>query len=361
MKGGSYDRFSPGSVEGALIRAAACAYLAIICFAPVLYAQVQSSPLTTWTVTIVLPPKLMAGHAATLAVLGVDGKLASDVTVDLGNGLTVRTDRTGRALFTVPPTGDYLLAKASGTSAAALVDPAVGASVPQGITLPPIISVHDQFWICGGGLHGDADANSVRINGVHALVLASSPECLVALPAPDSKPGPASIHVDAPGIEWSATTTLVSLEFEAPQPGLEPGRKGQLLVHVRGSTLKLGIVVQNKTPGVLGFLRGDVQELFTGGSTDNFVAVKVQAITSGDFSFRAYLIPPPEIPEAERFLRAAAAAAPKESQREITSLAGRLAHHPRDAQTVRIELKQIASRTLAGDLRTLLDAARASL
>src|SRR5271170_4212207 len=85
-----------------------CALYAIVLWlapSPPLRAQVQSTPLTTWTVTIVLPPKLMAGHPATLAVLGVDGKLASDVTVDLGHGESVKTDRTGRALFTVPTNG----------------------------------------------------------------------------------------------------------------------------------------------------------------------------------------------------------------------------------------------------------------
>ena len=344
----------------------ACVLVCVFCrtffaLVPSLHAQIQSTPLTTWTVTIVLPPKLMAGHPATLAVLGVDGKLASNVTVDLGKGQSVKTDRTGRAFFTVPATGDYLLAKASGASVAALIDAAVGASEPQGITLPPVVSVRDHFWICGGGLRGDADANSVRMNGQHALVLAASPECLVALPGPGTKPGPASLTVEAPGVQWSATTTLVALEFEPPTPALQPGRKGQLIVRVHGSSQKLGIVVQNTTPGVLRFQRGDGQEVVTGGGEENFVGVKVQAVTSGDFSFRAYLIPAPEIPEAERYLRAAVSFAPKDLQREIKSLADRLAHHPRDAEIVRIELQQIATQTMAGDFRTLLDAARAAL
>jgi hypothetical protein len=324
-------------------------------------AQVQSTPLTTWTVTIVLPPRLMTGHPATLAVLGVDGKLASDVTVDLGNGQSVKTDRTGRALFTVPATGNYLLAKASGASVAALIDPAVGASEPQGVTLPPVISLGDDFWVCGGGLRGDADANSVKINGQHALVLAASPECLVTLPGPDTKPGPAELKVEPPGVQWSATATLVSLEFEPPSPALQPGNKGDLIVRVRGSNQKLGIVVQNKTPGVVRFLRGDAQEAVTSGGSENFVAVKVQAVTSGDFSFRAHLLPTPQIPEAERYLQAAMLLAPKDMQREIKSLADRLAHHPRDVQIVGLALQQIATQTIVGDLRTLLNAARSSL
>jgi len=69
---------------------------------PALRAQAQPNPYTTWTVTIVLTPRLMAGHPATLAVFGVDRKLAAGVTVTLGNGQMLTTDRTGRAVFTVP-------------------------------------------------------------------------------------------------------------------------------------------------------------------------------------------------------------------------------------------------------------------
>src|SRR5277367_3536546 len=156
-------------------------------------AQDQSNSYTTWTVKIVLPPRLMAGHPATLAVLGVDGKLAPGAMVTLGDGQTLTTDRTGRAVFTVPATGDYLLARGSGASVAALIDPATGASEPKETTLPPIVSTRDRFWICSAGLRGDADANRVTINGEPALVLAASPECLVALPNPRVTPGAATI------------------------------------------------------------------------------------------------------------------------------------------------------------------------
>src|SRR5215469_15580343 len=124
---------------------------------PMLTAQNRANPLTSWTVTIALPPRLMAAHPATLAVLGVDGKLAPAVRVELSDGQTVTTDRTGRAFFSVPATGEYLLAKGSGASAAALIDPAVAESEPNTTTLPPIVSIRDRFWVCGGGLRGRAD------------------------------------------------------------------------------------------------------------------------------------------------------------------------------------------------------------
>src|SRR5277367_3617454 len=102
-----------------------------------LAAQSQSTPLTTWTVTIVLPSRIVAGQPATLAVLGVDGKLASAVNVDLGNGLRVTTDGTGRAYFTAPASGGILLAKGSGSSVATLVDPASPSGGSQAIAVAP--------------------------------------------------------------------------------------------------------------------------------------------------------------------------------------------------------------------------------
>src|SRR5580692_8673694 len=102
----------------------ACAGVSLASRVGPVQARAQANPATTWTVTIVLPPRVMAGHPATLAVFGVDGKLAAGVTVTLGDGRTLTTDRTGRVTFTAPATGDYLLAKGSGASVVALIDPA---------------------------------------------------------------------------------------------------------------------------------------------------------------------------------------------------------------------------------------------
>ncbi len=303
----------------------------------------------------------MAGHPATLAVLGVDGRLAAGVRVDLGDGLSVTTDRTGRALFTVPPSGDYLLAKASGASAAALIDPAAGASEPKTVSLPPVVSVRDRFWICGAGLNSEADANSVRINGKAAVVLAASPVCVVVLAEPNSATGPASILVQAPGVRWDAATTLVSLEFVAPSPALQPGQKGKLAVLVDGSTQPLRLAVEDRNPGVLRFDGGDVRRLTTSGGATNVAEIKVEAITSGDYSLSSRLMPAPNASTARRFLMAAESLAPEDSRRRISGLASRLERHPRATERVETSLDEIATRTMVGDLRTLLDAARDAL
>ena len=317
----------------------------------------QPNPSTTWTVTLVLPPRVMAAHPATLAAFGVDGKLAAGVTVTLSDGQTLTTDRTGRALFTAPAAGDYLLAKGAGASAAALIDPAAGSSEPLETTLPPVISLRDRFWICTAGLRGDADSNSVRLNGEPALVIAASPECLVALPGSKALPGPAAISVDAPGAHAAARATLVALEFAAPQPPLAPGKKSRLEVRVRGSDQKLALVVDNVTPGVLKFMRGDSQQVLTRGGPQNAASLDVQALRAGDFSFRARLIPPADAAVAQRYLAAAAPLAPEDSRADLRAFARRIARHPRDLPMVRLQLGEMLMQTIPGDFRALLTAA----
>jgi len=322
--------------------------------------RAQSTPNATWSVTIVLPPKVVAGRPATLAVFGADGKLASGVTVEVAKDQRVMTDTTGRATFTAPTDGDVVIAKASGMAAAALVDPDGTASGSQPISVAPIISLKDSFSICGGEFRGEADANRIKINEERALILAASPECLIVLPGPNVAPGPASISVQTGEAHWTAATTAVSLEFDPPQPALAPEKRSRLMVRAEGTERPLRIVAENQTPGVLGFLRGDVQELQTSGGANNSSAIEVQAIRSGDFSFHARLAPTPDPAISERYLRAALPLAPRELQRRLKKLADRLARHPRDAEKVRRELSQIISTTIAGDLRTLLESADAA-
>jgi hypothetical protein len=330
--------------------------------APVRVLPAQSPLSAQEAATIVLPPRLMAGHPATLAVVDGDGRLAPGAKVELGEGETVTTDRTGRALFQVPAAGAYLRAEGSGAAAVALIDPAVAESEPNRISLPPTVSLHDRFWICGAGLRGNAEEDSVKLNGEAALVLASSPVCLAVLPGPGAQPGLTTVLVEAPGVQWSATTTLVALEFVAPHPALNPGQQGDLVIRARGSSEKLGIVAQNRTPEILRFVRGDLQELVTRGGPENSAIVRVQAISSGDFSLSARLLAAPDAAAAERYLRAALPLAPKDSQHRVAELARRLAqHHPQDIAKLRGRIARMAETTMPGDFRTLLEAAQAEL
>lgn len=338
---------------------------ALFMFALAAGAPAQSTPPAASGVTIVLPPRVVAGQQATLAVLGADGKLASGVTVELENNPRVRTDRTGRGFFQVSSAGSggVLLATVSSDSAAALEDsaPPADASQALAIAIALVVSVRDYFSVCGSGFAGDADANRVNINGAPALVLAASPECLVVLPGADAAPGPATISVEAAGQKRTAATSLVSLAFESPDPALLPDQKGHLIVRVLGSELPLRIVVENKTPGVLRFLRGDEQELVTRGGSQNLAWIEVQAIRSGDFSLRTRIEPQPDAEAARQYLQAAAPLAPQNLTRELHKLAGKLAHHPRDFRPLRRKLDEILAATPPGDFQTLLRAARAAL
>ncbi len=329
------------------------------------FAQQQDAPNTTWAVTIILPPRLVAGKPATLAVLGVDGRLAEGVIVEVGapsgSVQRVKTDKTGRAVFETPLDASVLIAKASGGSAAALIDAQASVDAPQTISLAPVISMQDQFSVCGGTFQGDEDSNQVVLNDDPALVLAASPECLVILPGPRVIPGPAKISIQSAAAQWNLTATLVALVFDPPFPALVPEKKSHLTVHVQGSDRPLSIEAQNKTPGVLQFLRGDVQELHTSGGSQNLATVEVLAIRSGDFSFHARLLLPPDVEAARRYLEAAQPLAPKDLEHRVRNLSNRLTHHPRETEKASSELEAILAAAMAGNFRTLLASARASL
>jgi hypothetical protein len=347
-------------------RAGLCVTFAAALFAvaSALPARGQSYAEATGSVVILLPPKVVSGQPATLAILSADGRLASNVAVAVGRQ-SVKTDVTGRASFTVPSDASVIVARSSGVSAAALVDPAPpSGSSPvsaKGIMAPAVISQRDRFSICGGNFRGDADANPVQIGDVPAPVLAASPECLVALPDPKTKVGTATISVGTAEARWTTTTTVVSLEFEPPNPPLAVQMKSSLAVHVAGSDSPLSIVVKNETPGVLRFLQGDTQGLRTSGGSPNVGEVEAQAIRSGDFSFRAQLARAPDPGSAQRYLEAAESLAPDNSRRRVERLAKTLVKNPGGAGKVRRELDTMIAAKAAGDFRTILEAARAAL
>ena len=344
--------------------AAFIVFLALGPLSPLLPVHAQTATAATWYVTIILPPKIVAGHPATLAILGADGRLAPNVNVMIGESQNLKTDATGRAFFTAPATPGVLLAEASGASAVALVDENPGPSTQtakEELAVAPVISLKDRFSICGGGFRGDADANRVTMNGDRALVVASSPECLVVLPSPRATPGVAKLTVDSSGVVRNASTTLVSLQFEAPQAAPLPGQRSELTVHVEGSDAPLEVTIRNETPGVLEFLKGDTQDVRTTGGAHNIANVAIGAIRSGDYSFTAKLVPSPDISAAERYLRAAVPLAPKPLQHRVNASADRLAAHPKDRDRVKQDLAKMISATIPGHFRTLLEAARAAI
>lgn len=322
-------------------------------------ARAQTAPLS-----IVLPPRLRADAQATLAILGADGHLAPGVIVDIGNGQHVTTDATGRARFTAPPDGAFI-AKTQGVSVAALVDAvSPGAASVLVLSIAPDVSQHDRFAICGSGLSGDVTADHVTINGDAAFVLAASPVCAVVLPQTRTLAGAAKLEIDAAGAHASGSTSLVALDFVPPKPPLQPGRKGKLFVRAEGTLDALRIVVENHSPDVIRFIGGDVQLLRTSGSARNQAPIDVQAIRSGNFSFHARILPPPDPARAIRYLAIAESLVPKNQsnmRRALKTIATHLARQPRDAAKSRAAVEHLAASTPASSLHTLLDAAAGCL
>jgi hypothetical protein len=324
-------------------------------------AHAQSNASTTWAVSIVLPPKLVAGRTATLAVLGVDGRLAEGITVTVGDTLRLKTDKSGRATFNTPSGVPVIIAHGSGNSAAALVDVEVPSGEKKALRVSPIVSLLDEFSICGGHFLEQADANRVELNGERAFVLAASPECLAVLANPRALPGPAKIAIENSSGKWEIDTTLVSLHFDPPIPALVPGKKSQLDLHVQGSGLPLHVLVENRTPGVLRFLRGDAQSLLTSGGEENSAEVSIIAVSAGDFSFRARILPAPDPVSALRYLLASEPLAPKDRKSHIKGYAHEIEHHPSNAAKIASDIQIIESDTIASDFKTLLEAARNAL
>jgi hypothetical protein len=312
-------------------------------------------------VTIILPPRLVVGKPATLAVLGVDGRLAEGVAVTIGESLHLKTDKTGRATFTTPVGPAVLIASGSGNSAAALIDADAPANGTQKLSIPAVVSVQDQFSMCGANLVEPADANRVSLNGERAFILAASPECITVQANPRALPGPAKITVENSSGAWASTTTLVSLHFDPPIPALVPEKRSKLALHVQGSSDQLRVQVENRTPGVLRFAKGDTQNLVTSGGSENSAEIAVEAIRTGDFSFRARVLPAPDAQSASRYLLAASALAQKDSKSRINGYARDLQKHPDDAAKIRRDLQAIASATIPGDFKTLIESARAAL
>jgi hypothetical protein len=252
---------------------------------------------------IILPPKVVAGAQATLAVLDSQGRLLPNVAVELSGGQKVTTDVTGRALFKATDQPGPLAAKISGRaiSASATVVPSedsvpqVAAGGPQGgatvVFYPHFVEIHDRFTLGGSGFRGAADSNHVYLNGDPCLVVASSPVSLVALPGPRVPIGEINLHVTVGGIDAGQyPVSAVLLEFSGPSEAVNAGSSGELILHAHGTTEPLILEVRNGSPGVIQLSKGNVQRLKTSGGGENIAPVEVKFVTGGNYSVSARLI-----------------------------------------------------------------------
>jgi hypothetical protein len=251
---------------------------------------------------IILPPKLLAGAQATLAVLDSQGRLLPNSEVQVSATQKVTTDVTGRALFTVPAGAGSLMVKIPGRGIAAsarVVDSEVSGAPAGGtqgaarlISYPHVLSIHDRFTLEGTGFRGAADSNHVFLNGEPCLLLASSPVSLVALPGPNVPIGDADLRVTVAGINAGQyPVSAVLLDFSGPAEAVIAGSIGKLVVRAHGTTEPLLLEIRNGSPGVIQLSSGNVQRLKTSGGDENSAPVEVKFVTGGNYAVYARLLP----------------------------------------------------------------------
>lgn len=323
---------------------------------------------------IILPPRVVAGANATLAVLDYQGRLLPNIAVELSTGQKVTTDATGRAMFHAPDGPGKLRAAAVGgnVTVSAEVLPADEAAIRAAadgarpllgvVSYPRVLASRDRFTLEGVGFRGEADLNHVSLNGDPCLILAASPAALVALPGEHAPVGDATLHVTVAGADAGQfPVSVVFLEFSGPADGASVGSTGQLVLHARGSKQPLALEVRNASPTVIDLTKGNVQRLKTSGGQENAVPVDVKFVTAGNYVVSARLVAPsvtsPDLQSARRRLAEAKKIAPEDWSERIDRVLSTMDRAPRDLPQIRAELRAMLDDKPAAPLASLLDSA----
>jgi hypothetical protein len=323
---------------------------------------------------IILPPKVIAGANATLAVLDYQGRLLPNIAVELSTGKKVSTDVTGRAVFTAPEAPGKLRAVTAAGKVVALAEilsaddaglPAPSESVGGGarvVSYPHVLATGDRFTLGGTGFQGEADLNHVTLNGDPCLILASSPAALVALPGALVPVGDVMLYVQVAGsAAVQFPVSVVLFEFSGPAQAMNAGSAGQLVLHARGTTQPLVLEVRNASPAVVQLTKGDVQRLKTSGGEENIAPVDVKFVAAGNYVVSARLvstgIAAPDLASARKRLAEARKIAPGEWSARIDQVLSKLDSAPRDLPQIKAELRAMLNDKPAAPLASLLDSA----
>ena len=323
---------------------------------------------------IILPPRIVAGAQATLAVLDSQGRLLPNIGVELRGGQKVTTDVTGRALFRATGEPGTLTAKISGMpiSASANVlafehsSPQAGSGKDPGVvnvvSYPRVMAIHDRFTLEGSGFLGAADSNHVYLDDDPCLVVASSPVSLVVVPGPRFPVGDVNLHVTVAGIDAGKfPVSAVMLEFSGPTEAVNAGSSGRLILHAHGTTLPLVLEVRNGSPQVIQLSKGNVQRLKTSGGEENIAPVEVKFVTGGNYSVSARLVSAdagqPDLESARRRLAEARKIASGDWTGRIDQILLKIDQAPMDLPQIRAELRSMLNDKPAAPLASLLDSA----
>jgi hypothetical protein len=260
----------------------------------------QQPPGASAARTLLLPKRIVSGETATLAVLDMNGRLTPGVTVNFSNGDHSVTNATGRALFVAPLNPGVIYATLASHSArvyTTILTPMEAASSSLHVSAAPAFaSLADQFDLSGAGFCGDADANTVRVAGRPALVLASSPTVLIALPPSDLEPGPATVEISCGKRTATAfSITFLELSLHADSSPLTPGEHRTLTVPVRGTAAKVSLEARNLSPQIAELAGGNPTSAraASSGGPENVAKFELIGRERGNFAISVRLVPTP--------------------------------------------------------------------
>jgi hypothetical protein len=259
-------------------------------------AYAQQAPNPAGARILLLPRRIVSGERATLAVLDVNGRLTPGVTVAFSNGDRLTTDQSGRALLVAPLNPGVIFGAIEGRRGrvpTTIVAPTESElSLVEINSVPRLASLSDRFDILGHGFCGDADANSVTIAGLPAIVLASSATSLVVLPPADLEPGLAPVKISCGKNTFPAfNMTFLELALHADSSALAPGEHRGLTVSVRGTQAKVALDAKNLAPDIAELSGGDAVRQLSSGGAENAAHFEVVGRKRGSFLISIRLVP----------------------------------------------------------------------
>jgi hypothetical protein len=273
-------------------------YLAIFGMAATVLASCavsQRVPAAKNARILLLPRKMVSGDRVTLAVLDVNGRLTPGATIAFSNGDHVTTNATGRGVFVAPLTPGVLYAAIQGRPGRSptVVVPSGGEmSAARILEAPRFASLSDRFELQGEGFCGDADKNTVQINGQPAFVLASSSKSITILPPDYLDAGPADVTVSCNrGPAGAARVTLLSLALEADHAPMQPGQKRTLTVRISGSSERVTLEARNLAPEVAELAGGNPAKAVSSGGAENVAVFPLTGKQRGNVLVSIRLLP----------------------------------------------------------------------
>jgi hypothetical protein len=255
----------------------------------------QPAPAAKNARILLVPRKMISGDRTTLAVLDMNGRLTPGVTIAFSNGDHVTTNATGRGIFVAPLTPGVLYATIQGrpgrVQTLVIAAPA-NAGPPSVVQAPHFASLSDRFELQGHGFCGDADKNTVQVNGETALVMASSSESMTILPPENLQPGPADVTVACnQGAASAARLIFLSLSLQADSSPMQPGQKRTLSVRIEGTRDKVTLEARNLAPEIAELAGGNPAKAVSSGGAENVAGFPLTGKQRGNILVSIRLMP----------------------------------------------------------------------